>query len=140
MLGQIVLAMFVAQAPAAPPAVPPPQPPASATQTTDDKPWPPEGVFRIRDVTPPRLIKETKPSYTADAMRAKIEGAVVLEAIVERDGKVGDVRVKRSLDREYGLDEEAVKAVKRWLFVPGMKDGAAVPVLIEVEMTFTLKK
>jgi protein TonB len=119
----IVLTILIAQAPATPPSSATPQPPVPPVQPTEEKPWPSEGVFRFADVTPPRLIKDAKPSYTGDAMRAQIKGVVVLEAIVERDGKVGEVRVKQSLDREYGLDEEAVKAVKRWRFVPGMKDG-----------------
>lgn len=140
MLGPIVLAMFVVQAPATTSPSAPPQPPAPATQATAEKTWPPEGVFRSRDVKPPRLIKEVKPGYTADAMRAKIEGSVLLEAIVERDGKVGEVRVVKSLDREHGLDDEAVKALKRWRFVPGTRDGAAVPVLVEVELTFSLRQ
>ena len=46
----------------------------------------------------------------------------------------------RSLDRTYGLDEEAVTCVKQWQFIPGMRDGTAVPVLVTIEMTFTLGK
>ena len=139
MLGSLVVAMFVVQSPApAPPATQ--QPPAAIAEKAADKKWPPDGVYRIKEVTSPRLIREAKPYYTADAMRAKFEGVVVIEAIVERDGKVGEVRVKQSLDREHGLDDEAVKALKKWQFTPGMKDGAAVPVLVEIEFTFTLRQ
>ena len=52
-------------------------------------------------VTAPVVIKEFKPKYRADAMRAKIQGSVLLQAVVQADGTVGEVRVKRSLDREY---------------------------------------
>jgi protein TonB len=55
------------------------------------------------------------------------------------DGTVGDVTVSRSLDSVHGLDEQAVKAMKQWLFDPGKKDGKAVRVRVTVEMTFTLK-
>ena len=138
MLGELVLSMFMLQAPATVPTAP--EDPAPAAQSEGKKSLP-EGVFRVEDVnTPPRLIKEVKPNYTAAAMRARIQGGVILEVIVEKDGRVGDVRVKQSLDREYGLDDEAVKALKRWRFAPGMRNGAAVPVLVEVEMTFTLRK
>jgi TonB family protein len=56
---------------------------------------------------------------------------------LREDGTVGDVNVTRSLDTKY-LDAEAVKAVKQWTFKPGMKDGKAVPVLVTIEMAFTL--
>jgi protein TonB len=87
----------------------------------------------------PRLIKETKPAYTADAMRAKIQGLVLLDAIVLPDGSVGRVRIVRSLDTAFGLDDEAVAAVKKWRFMPGTLAGRAVPVLVNIELAFTLR-
>jgi periplasmic protein TonB len=92
-------------------------------------------------VTRPRVISDPpKPSYTADAMRAKVQGLIGLEAVVSPDGTVGEIRVTRSLDRRFGLDDEAVATLKKWRFVAGAKDGVAVPVLVEVEMSFTLGK
>jgi TonB family protein len=90
-------------------------------------------------VTAPRLLREVKPNYTGDAMRARIQGIVAMECIVELDGTVGEVRVARSLDAVYGLDNEAIRAVKQWRFVPGMKNGVPVRVLINIEMSFTLR-
>ena len=92
------------------------------------------------DVKPPRVISDVKPNYTAAAMTAKVQGRVYLEAVIAADGKVGEVRVTKSLDREHGLDEEAIAAMKKWRFEPGTKDGAAVPVLVVVEMSFALRK
>ena len=89
-------------------------------------------------LTMPRVISEARPSYTRDAMRAKIEGTVVLSAVVEPDGTVGDVKVIRSLSPD--LDAEAIRAAKRWQFEPGKKDGKPVPVVVAIELTFTLKK
>ena len=115
------------------------QPPPSPAQTTPEKRWPPAGVFRQGGgVTLPRLVKETKPHYNADAMRAKVQGAVIVEAVVRTDGTVGEIRVVRSLDKKYGMDAEVVETVKLWRFAPGKKDGVAVPVLVEVEMTFAM--
>jgi len=87
----------------------------------------------------PRVRIEKKPQYTADAMRAKVQGIVELEAVVLPDGSVGDVRVTRSLDRTFGLDQQAINAVKQWQFYPGMRLGQPVPVLVTVELTFTLR-
>jgi protein TonB len=98
------------------------------------------GVFRPGNgVVSPRLLFEKKPSYTADAMRAKIQGVVTLEAVVMPDGTVGNVQVTRSLDPTFGLDQEAIKTVKQWRFAPGTRMGQPVPVLVEIEMTFTLR-
>ena len=115
---------------------------SQASQTVKDDTWPPAGVLRMtQGVVAPRVIRETKPSYTADAMREQIQGVVEVEAIVLADGKVGEVRVIRSLDKEYGLDESAVEAVKGWEFRPGRtKDGQAVPVLVNIELTFSTRK
>lgn len=98
------------------------------------------GVYRPGSgVTLPRPIKEVKPQYTADAMRAKIQGSVWLEAVVLPDGTVGDVTVIKSLDPVFGLDNEAVKAAKQWRFIPGTRYGQPVPVRVLIELTFTLR-
>jgi TonB family protein len=90
-------------------------------------------------VTLPRIVREVKPQYTQAAMDAHIQGAVMLAIVVEPDGTPGDVRITRSLDPMYGLDEEAVKAARQWRFRAGTKDGKPVAVRIEIELTFTLK-
>jgi protein TonB len=87
----------------------------------------------------PRIIREVKPQYTAEAMRAKIQGAVWLECIVLPDGSVGEVRISKSLDSTFGLDQEAVRAAKQWRFQPGTRFGEPVPVLITIELSFTLR-
>jgi TonB family protein len=111
-------------------------PPNPSTDTTS---WPVPGVLRPgQGVTSPVLLRETKPNYTADAMRARIQGLVVMECVVELDGSVGPVRVTRSLDQAFGLDDEAVRTVKQWRFRPGTKEGAPVRVVVMVEMSFTL--
>jgi bla regulator protein blaR1 len=90
-------------------------------------------------VTSPKLVYEVKPRYTRAAMDAKIQGSVWLEAIVLENGEVGDVTVTRSLDTEYGLDDEAVKALRQWRFEPATKDGKPVAVQVDIEMSFKLK-
>lgn len=92
-------------------------------------------------ITVPRLIKEIKPTYTSDAMRAKIQGMVTMEAVVMPDGSVGRIQILRSLDPQFGLDQEAIRTVKLWRFVPGMNvaTGQLVATVIEIEMSFTLR-
>ncbi len=98
------------------------------------------GAFRPgAGITLPVVMREVKPAYTADAMRAKVQGSVWLECIVMPDGSVGDVKVTRSLDPIFGLDQEAIKAAKQWRFRPGMRQGEPVPVIITIELTFTLR-
>src|SRR5687768_3407623 len=90
-------------------------------------------------LTPPALVKEVKPSYTAEAMRARIQGVVGLECVIETDGRVGEATVIRSLDAVHGLDAQAIKAVKQWRFKPAMRDGKPVRTAVAIEMSFTLR-
>jgi TonB family protein len=98
------------------------------------------GVYRPGSgIVNPRLVREVKPQYTADAMRAKIQGTVLLECVVLPDGSVGKVDVVKSLDPTFGLDAEAIKAARQWRFVPGTRFGEPVAVLVTIELTFTLR-
>ena len=90
-------------------------------------------------VSLPRVKKQVKADYTDEAKAAGIAGTVTLGVVVLADGSVGDVTVVKSLDAVLGLDQQAVKAMKQWVFTPGTKDGKPVAVRVSVEMTFTLK-
>jgi len=90
-------------------------------------------------VTSPAVVREVKPQYTAEAMRAKVQGTVWLQCVVLPDGTVGNVQVTKSLDSNFGLDQEAIKAAKQWRFRPGSRMGEPVPVLVTIELTFTLR-
>jgi TonB family protein len=91
-------------------------------------------------VTLPKVISEVKPRYTPEAMQAKIEGTVIMTAVVRTDGTPGDIEITKSLDTEYGVDKQAVAALSQWRFEPGRKDGKPVPVRVTIEMRFTLRK
>jgi len=98
------------------------------------------GVYRPGNgIESPVVLHEEKPLYTAGAMRAKVQGIVEVEAIVMPDGTVGQVQIVRSLDDRFGLDEKAIEAVKRWRFRPGTRQGKPVAVLVNIELTFTLR-
>jgi TonB family protein len=98
------------------------------------------GVYRPGNgVELPRVEREVKPQYTAEAMRAKVQGTVLLECVVLPDGSVGNVQISKSLDPNFGLDQEAIKAAKQWRFRPGTRQGQPVAVLVTIELTFTLR-
>ena len=86
--------------------------------------------------TPPRAIHSPPPEYSEEARKGNIEGTAVLGAIVGVDGHPYDIHVVRYLG--HGLDEQAIKALRKWTFEPGTSDGAPVPVLINVQMDFHL--
>lgn len=98
-----------------------------------------DGVLPGNGVSWPRLVREVKPNYTGEAMRAQVEGMVTLEIVVLADGSVGHVRIVRSLDSRFGLDQEAIKAVRAWRFEPGRRLGKAIPVRVGVELSFNLR-
>lgn len=89
-------------------------------------------------VSNPRLIREVVPNYTNGALQARIQGVVFMNAVVRADGTVGDVWVTRSLDERFGLDLEAVRAVKQWRFIPAMHRGRPVDVVVPIELRFTI--
>jgi protein TonB len=88
-------------------------------------------------VTTPTVIREIRPTYTPEAMRAKVQGLVVLDVVVQRDGTPGDIRIVRSLD-PGGLDGQAILAVRGWRFNPGRLNGAPVDVLVTIELMFRI--
>jgi protein TonB len=90
-------------------------------------------------ITMPVVTKDVKPRYPEAALKARINGTVEMQAVVLEDGTVGEVTVTKSLDTEYGLDDAAVTALKQWMFKPGTKDGKAVRVLVDVQMSFSTR-
>ena len=86
-------------------------------------------------VRSPKLVREVKPFYPKEPHDAWIQGKVMLEAVVQEDGSVGDVRVTEP--KHADLDQAAVAAVRKWQFAPAQKNGHTIPLIVSVEMTFT---
>lgn len=96
------------------------------------------GPFRPgAGIEPPRLLREVKADYSEDARRGGLEGEVVMEIVVTRNGSVGDVRILKRLGA--GLDERATQAVRQWRFAPATRKGSPVDVLVEVAVEFKLR-
>jgi len=95
------------------------------------------GIYsRGLGMTKPIPIYTPEPDFTDEARKLHIQGQVVLHVIIEPDGRVTHMRVLRSLG--FGLDEQAMKAVTNWKFKPSTKDGKAIPVWIDIEVSFQL--
>lgn len=86
----------------------------------------------------PAPVRMMRPRYTNAAMRERIAGRVLVEAVVGTDGRVVDATVIESLDAAFGLDEAAIDAVRQSVFRPGSLDGAPVPVAITMELAFAI--
>jgi protein TonB len=109
---------------------PPPPPPAPEPKD--------EGPLRVGgDVKAPVATNRAKPDYTDAARKAHISGVVVVEAVVNRQGEVEQVKVLKGLP--MGLSEEAVEAVKKWHFSPGTLNGQPVDVIFSLTVNFTLQ-
>lgn len=96
------------------------------------------GVYRPGGaVTSPRVLVQVKPTYTTEALQNKVQGTVVLELVVTRDGQPSQIRVIRSLDS--ALDRQAVSAAAQWRFAPGRLAGVPVDVLVTMMMDFSIR-
>ena len=108
-------------------ALPPPPPP----------PPPPGAPVRVGgNIRTPTKLKDVRPIYPDDALAARIQGVVILEAIVDGEGHVSDAKVLRSIPQ---LDDAAVTAVRQWEFTPTMLNGMPVSVIMTVTVNFTLQ-
>jgi periplasmic protein TonB len=113
--------------------------------TGDAKPAPPpppepsEGPLRVGgDVKAPVAINRAKPDYTESARKGHITGVVIVEAIVNKQGEVEQVKVLKGLP--LGLSEQAIEAVKKWRFHPGTLNGDPVEVIFTLTVNFTLDR
>lgn len=103
-------------------------------------PVPPRQAPPVRvggGIRAPTRISYTDPVYPPLAIASRTEGVVILEALLDEQGVVRDVRVLRSI---HLLDEAAVEAVSKWRFTPTLLNGTPVPVVMTVTVGFTLKK
>jgi TonB family protein len=90
------------------------------------------------DLSAPEAIKKVDPAYPQDLVQDRVEGTVVLYAVIHADGSVGDVRVLEGFDAR--LNENARKALAQWKFRPGTKDGTPVDVEAVVRVPFKVPR
>ena len=118
----------------APPPPPPPPPPPDEPAN-----WPMvDGEVPIRvggNIARPTKTRDVKPVYPPEALSTRVSGVVILEATIDREGKVRDARVLQSVPL---LDAAAIEAVRQWEFTPTLLNGVPKPVIMTLTINFTL--
>ncbi len=96
----------------------------------------PGGVYLVGNgVKPPVVLQQPVPAYTLEARDARVEGILVLQAIIRKDGTVDSFKVLRRLG--YGLDESAINTIAtKWRFSPGTLNGEPVDVVANIQVSF----
>ena len=95
------------------------------------------GAYRIGgNIQPPKKLKDVPPVYPAIAQKARVQGVVIMDARIDEQGNVIDVRTLRSIPL---LDEAAIDAVRQWQYTPTLMNGVAVPVVMTVTVNFSLR-
>lgn len=99
-------------------------------------PPPPDKPVRVGgQIKAPKKVRDMAPSYPEVAKQARVEGVVVLEAVISPEGRVNNVKVLRG---NALLDDAAVNAVKEWVYSPTLLNGVPVPVVMTVTVSFKL--
>jgi protein TonB len=89
------------------------------------------------EVVAPEKISDVKPIYPDIARKARVQGVVIIEAIIDKNGTVTDARTLRGLP--MGVSEAALDAVRKWKYRPATLNGRPVAVYLTVTVTFTLQ-
>jgi len=89
------------------------------------------------EVRKPEKISAPQPQYTEEARKAKIQGVVIAQAIIDIEGRVGSVRILKGLP--HGLSESAIETLKTWRFRPATLEGEPVAVYYNLTMNFRLE-
>jgi TonB family protein len=90
------------------------------------------------ELSAPEAITKVDPAYPQDLVHDRIEGVVVLYAIIRSDGRVDQVRVLEGFDER--LNENARKALQQWRFRPGTKDGTPIDIEAVVRVPFKVRR
>jgi len=84
----------------------------------------------------PTKTKDVRPAYPEDALAATVQGTVILEPIVDTNGRVADVRVVQGVPE---LNDAALKAVSQWEFTPTLLNGAPTAVIFRCTVEFRVR-
>jgi protein TonB len=87
-------------------------------------------------LTPPVLLRKIQPGFTEEALARKIQGEVVIEVVILKDGTVRPVRVLRGLSAD--LNQKAFEAASLWKFIPAKFKGQPVDLIAEIVVDFNI--
>ena len=127
---------------------PPPEPEILPTDDWEigipDGPPEPQGdtIARVGQtgVEPPVFTKKVRPKYPERAIKIKLQGYVILEAVLRKDGSVDDIKVLRGLGKgKFGFEEAAIQALEQWQFLPGKVNNKAADVRMTLKIDFVLQ-
>lgn len=93
-------------------------------------------IFKTAGVTIPACVHCPDPQYTDEARRAKAQGSVTFDVVIDEQGRAKRITVLKG--DKFGFTARAVSAIKTWEFKPAMKDGKPVPVCVTIEVSFRL--
>ena len=97
---------------------------------------PPTDILKVGGViAAPKRLVGVPPSYPDDAAQAKVQGAVVLDVVIDAEGVPTDVQVAKGVPM---LDAAAIEAVRQWRYEPTLMNGVPVPIAMTVTVNFTL--
>ena len=108
-------------------------------------PMSPEFEQHLKELHPMRIggtikaatkVRDVKPVYPPIAQQARVQGVVIVEALIDANGDVVDTRVLRSIPL---LDSAALDAVQQWKYVPPLMNGAPQPVIMTVTVSFAMQ-
>jgi TonB family protein len=85
----------------------------------------------------PVATHTANPPYTAEALKARVEGTMAIEVTIGTNGRVLDALVTQGLNPQLGMDEQAIAALSEWTFQPGTLNGQ--PVAVRTVISFTLR-
>ena len=139
------LAVIAGKEKVLPPPVPPPirqpeaktEPTATETAADTDTEGMIRGAYRTGGaVSVPSILFRVEPVYTEEARQARFSGTVLVQLVVDVDGRAKNFKILKSAG--MGLDENAIEAIKQWRFTPGRKNGRAVPVWAQIAANFNM--
>jgi TonB family protein len=107
----------------------------SRSHVSDDTMYRVDDKSSAGNIRAPRKVRNVAPKFPGDAIAAGIDGTVLLEGIIDRQGRIADLRLVKSIPE---FDEAAIAAVWQWEYTPTLVDGKPVEIILTVTVKFEM--